>query len=100
MLENKYINYLFDSKPKAKMTETEVQRIIKDFPIGAKLQLIKKNGDIIEVVLASHTTEAFEAKDYGTLKVPAMPPAITVQGKRWGVYRIEIEELVDIARVG
>ncbi len=82
------------------MTEVDVKKVIKDFPIGAKLQLIKNNGDIIEVVLASHKTEAFEEKDYGTLKVPAMPPAITVQGKRWGVYRIEIDELVDIARVG
>lgn len=81
------------------MTETEAQAAIKDLPIGAKLQLIKKNGDIIEVTLASHETRATEEKDYGNLVVPALPPALIVQGKRWGVFRQETEELVNIAHI-
>lgn len=81
------------------MTEIEVQEQIKDFPVGAKLQVIKSNGDIIDVVLASHETEAIEEKNYGSTKVPHLPPALLVQGKRWGVFRLEIEDVINIARV-
>jgi hypothetical protein len=77
------------------MTEAEVQEQLKDIPVGAKLQLIKSNGDITDVVLASHDTEAIEKKEYGSTVVPYLPPALLVQGKRWGVFRLEIE----IARV-
>ncbi|MEQ8715945.1 MAG: hypothetical protein RIC80_23225 [Cyclobacteriaceae bacterium] len=81
------------------MTETEAKEIIKDIPVGAKLQLIKSNGDIVDAVLASHDTEAIEKKDYGSTQVPYLPPALLVQGKRWGVFRMEIEDVVNIARV-
>lgn len=81
------------------MTEIEAKERIKDIPVGAKLQLIKSNGDIIDAVLASHDTEAIEKKDYGNTQVPYLPPALLVQGKRWGVFRIEIEEVINIARV-
>ena len=82
------------------MTELEVKRVLKEIPVGAKLQVIMKNGDINDVVLGSHDTEAVEEKKYGTTTVPYLPPAIIVQGKRWGVYRIEIEEIINIAQVG
>ena len=82
------------------MNKSEVIDSIKDIPVGSKIQLVKKNGDIIDAVLASHETEGTELKDYGELKVPALPPAIIVQGKRWGTFRVEIDELVKIARVG
>ncbi len=81
------------------MTEQETQDIIKDFPIGSILQIIKTNGDILEVTLASHDTAGFEKMEQRTVSVPELPPAITVQGKRWGTFRIEIEDLVKIARI-
>lgn len=82
------------------MTEAEVQEIIKDLPVGSKLQLIKKDGSIIDAVLASHDTKALEKKSYETLDIPELPPAIIIQGGRWGVYRQEVDEIVNIARVG
>ena len=82
------------------MTKLEVIETIKDIPIGSKLQLVKKNGDIIEVVLASHYISAVEEKVYDGITVPELPPALTVQGKRWGTFRIEIEEIIKIAHIG
>ena len=82
------------------MTEAEAQNIIKDIPVGAKLQFIKKDGSIIDAVLASHDTNAIEEKEYDNVKVPELPPAIIVQGGRWGVYRQELEDIINIARVG
>ncbi|MEQ8926129.1 MAG: hypothetical protein RLO81_09975 [Fulvivirga sp.] len=79
------------------MTESEVNEIIKDIPVGAKLQLIKTDGSIIEVVLASHETTSIAEQNYGGLRVPEQPPALLVQGGRWGVYRLEIEQIVNIA---
>ena len=82
------------------MTEKEAHDIIKDLPVGAKLQLIKTNGDIVEVVLASQDISASEEKNYKDVKVPALPPAITVQGGRWGTYRIDTDDIVKIAQIG
>jgi len=82
------------------MKEKEAQEIIKDLPIGSKLQVVKKNGDIIEVVLASHDTQAIEKKSYDELEVPKLPPAIIVQGARWGTFRMELEEISNIAQIG
>lgn len=82
------------------MSEQEVQEIIKYIPTGSKLQLLKRNGDIIDVVLASHDTSAVEKKVYDDIEVPELPPALTVQGKRWGTFRIEINDIVKIAHVG
>lgn len=82
------------------MTEEEVKNAIRDVPIGAKLQLIKTNGDIIDVVLASHETSAVEKKIYENLEVPTLPPALNVHGGRWGTYRIDTDEIVKIALVG
>ncbi|WP_420578286.1 hypothetical protein [Ekhidna sp.] len=80
------------------MSEEEIKHAIKDIPVGAKLQLIKSNGDIIEVRLSSHDVSGTEEKDYGELVVPALPPAITVQGgSRFGSFRIEAQEIVKIA---
>ncbi len=81
------------------MTEEEAKKAIQNIPIGGKLQLLKKNGDIVEVVLASHDTESIEKKVYNNLTVPTMPPALIVQGKRWGTFRQELEEIVTIAHI-
>jgi len=82
------------------MTEKEAQNIIKDLPIGSKLQVVKKNGDIVEVVLASHETKSLEKKSYDNLEVPELPPAIIVQGGRWGTFRMELEQISNIAQIG
>ena len=83
------------------MTEKEALKIIQDIPIGSSIQVIKKNGGIMEVRLASHEGGGTEEKDYGQLVVPALPPAIIVQGgTRFGNFRLELDKIVDIARVG
>jgi hypothetical protein len=41
-----------------------------------------------------------DAKDYGQIVVPALPPAITVKGgSRFGNFRIEIVEISDLTQV-
>lgn len=81
------------------MTEQEAQSIIKNIPVGSKLQLVMTNGEIHDVVLASHETEGLDKKEYDTLVVPQMPPALIVQGARWGTYRLDIENIIKIAHV-
>ncbi len=83
------------------MTEKEAQEAIKEIPIGSKLELIKKDGQVVQVILASHEVKGTEEKDYGAIVVPALPAALTVQGgTRFGSYRIDVEELVKVAWVG
>ena len=83
------------------MTQQEAKNLIQNIPIGARLQLIKTNGSIIEVRLASHEVEGTEQKIYGELEVPALSPAIIVQGTtRFGNFRIDTDDIVDIARIG
>lgn len=86
---------------KKRMTRQEAQSAIDAIPLGATLELVKTNGDIIQVKLMSKDLSAIEAKDYGAVTVPQLPPALTVVGgTRFGKYRIELSELVSIARVG
>lgn len=82
------------------MTEAEIKAVIADIEIGARLQVIKTNGDILDVILASHETGPTEEKQYDKLVVPAMPPALIVHGGRWGSYRINAGDIVKIAKVG
>lgn len=83
------------------MTQDEVKSVIAAIPIGAKLQLIKKNGIIADVFLASHDIGWTEQKNYGTIIVPALPPALIVHGgARFGIFRIDTDDLVHIAWVG
>lgn len=80
------------------MTTEEVKEAIKEIPVGSKIQLIKKNGDIVEVQLAHDAVEGTERKDYGNIVVPALPPALIVRNtSRMGQFRIDIEDLVKIA---
>ncbi len=82
------------------MTKEEVIKSIGQIPIGSKMEIIKTNGDIIQVRLASHEVEGLEKKKYSGLEIPELPPAIIVTGgTRFGKFRIEIEEIVKIARV-
>lgn len=82
------------------MTVQEAQEAIKDIPLGSTVQLVKTNGDIIEVKLMSKEISAIEAKKYGNMEVPELPPALTVVGgTRFGKFRIEIQEIVKIAWV-
>jgi hypothetical protein len=82
------------------MTEAELKEAIKDFPLGTKLQILKKNGNIIEVTLSSHEVSGTEAIDYGNIVVPALPPAITVHGgTRFGNHRLDAADIVKIVRL-
>lgn len=82
------------------MTEAEVKKAIKDIPLGSKVQLIKRNGDIVEVRLMSHDITSAEKKSYDGIEVPEMPAALTVRGgTRFGHFRVEIEDIVNIAWV-
>ncbi|MEM6525147.1 MAG: hypothetical protein AAGF85_18660 [Bacteroidota bacterium] len=80
------------------MTEEEAKEAIRNIPIGARLQLIKKNGAIVEVRLASHEISAVEKKEYEDLVVPELPPALIVRGRsRFGNFRQDLNEVVKIA---
>jgi len=80
------------------MTQKEAVQSIKDIPIGGRIQLIKKNGTITEARLASHEVEGTIEKNYGRIVVPALPPALIVQGgTRFGNFRIEVEDIIKIA---
>ncbi|NMM49927.1 hypothetical protein [Marinigracilibium pacificum] len=80
------------------MTQEEVKKSIEKVPIGSRLQIIKKNGSVIDVWLASHEVEGTEKIEYDGLVVPALPPAITVNGSsRFGEFRIDTDEIVKIA---
>ncbi len=86
------------SHKKNDMNQEEAKEAIKDIPIGAKIQVIKKNGDIIEVALASHQVEGVPEKNYEAVDVPELPPAFTVTSRiRFGKFRIDIDEVVNIA---
>ena len=83
------------------MTETEAKEAIKEIPLGSIVQLIKKNGVIMEAILMSHAVEGTERKEYNGLVVPALPPALILRGSsRFGNYRQDTEELVNIVRIG
>ena len=82
------------------MTLVETQSAIKDVPVGSVLQIIKKNGAIMEAILMSKVIEGTERKDYGNLVVPALPPALILRGgMRFGNFRLDLDDIVNIARV-
>ena len=82
------------------MTLVETQSAIKDVPVGSVLQIIKKNGAIMEAILMSKTIEGTERKEYGNLVVPALPPALILRGgMRFGNFRLDLNDIVNIARV-
>ena len=83
------------------MTVDEVKEAITDVPLGSRLQIIKRNGSILEAVLMSYEVTGTKAKDYGELVVPALPPALIVRGgPRFGNFRVDVEEIIKIAWVG
>lgn len=80
------------------MTIQEAQEAIKDIPLGSKVQLVKTNGDIVEVKLMSKEVEGIPGKVYEQMSIPELPPALTVvDGARFGKYRIDIDDIVKIA---
>ncbi len=82
------------------MTEKEIREAIKDIPLGANVQIIKKTGTILDAKLVSHEVSGLEKKDYGNLVVPALPPAVIVQARvRFGNFRVDIDDIVNIAWV-
>jgi hypothetical protein len=82
------------------MTKEEAKKAIKNIPIGAKIQVIQKSGNIMDVRLSSHEVGETSKKEYGTLTVPELPPALLVNGHiRQGNYRVELDDIVKIAWV-
>ena len=82
------------------MKRDEVLDIIKNIPLGSRLEVIKKNGDIVQVSLQSYEVAGTEKKSYDGIEVPALPEAIIVGGgTRFGNYRLDIQDLVQIARI-
>ena len=80
------------------MNLSEAIKAIEKIPIGSKVQIVKKNGDIIELRLASHLVEEIPSQSFGEIFVPKQPAAITVVGStRFGQFRLEIEDLLKIA---
>jgi hypothetical protein len=82
------------------MTKQEAKKAIKDIPIGGKIQLIQKSGNIMDVRLSSHEVSETEKKEYENATVPSLPAALLVHGHiRQGNYRVELEDIVRIAWV-
>ncbi len=82
------------------MTKEDAIVVIKKIPIGAKIQVIQKSGNILDVRLSSHEVNKTEEKRYETITVPELPPALLVNGHiRQGNYRVELEDIVNIAWV-
>ncbi len=80
------------------MTQEEAKDLIEDIPLGGRIQIIKKNGDILEVVLANHSVEGVAERNYDAIRVPELPPALTVTSRiRFGKFRLEIGDIVNIA---
>ncbi|WKV11389.1 hypothetical protein [Marivirga harenae] len=78
----------------------EVEDIIKNIPIGAKIQIIQKSGTIMDVRLSSNKVNETSEKHYENITVPKLPPALLVNGHiRQGNYRVDIEDIVKIAWV-
>lgn len=82
------------------MTKEEVEKIIQNIPIGAKIQVIQKSGNIMDVRLSSNEINETEQKNYENITVPKLPPALLVHGHiRQGNYRVDIKDIVNIAWV-
>lgn len=82
------------------MKKEEIEKIIKGIPIGAKIQIIQKSGNIMDVRLSSNEVNETDEKNYDNITVPKLPPAVLVHGHiRQGNYRVEINEIVNIAWV-
>ena len=82
------------------MNKEEATKAIKDIPIGAKIQVIQKSANIMDVRLSSHDVSETEKKEYENATVPGLPPALLVHGHiRQGNYRVELEDIVRIAWV-
>jgi len=82
------------------MTKEEAQKAIKDIPIGSKIQVIQKSGNIMDVRLSSNEVNETTEKNYEKIKVPQLPPALLVHGHiRQGNYRVDLEDIVNIAWV-
>lgn len=80
------------------MNLSETRAAVEKIPVGSKIQIVKNNGDIIELRLASHVVEEIASQSFGEIVVPEQPPAIIVVGStRFGQFRLEIEELLKIA---
>ncbi|WP_425391359.1 hypothetical protein [Ekhidna sp.] len=76
------------------MTQKEAEALIKDIPLGSKIRLAKTNGDTIEVQLSSNKVDGTPKIDNGGTVVPALPPAITVNGgSRFGNFRIDVDAI-------
>ena len=49
----------------------------------------------------SYEVTGTEARDYGNLVVPALPPALIVRGgPRFGNFRVDVEDIIKIAWIG
>lgn len=82
------------------MTIEEAKEAIKDIPIGSRIQLLKRDGSVIDVNLSSYDISSIPEKKHRTVTVPEMPAALIVNGRmRFGNYRVEIEDILNIAWV-
>ena len=98
---NKFEGHIVKTEKESNMTPEEARNEVVKIPLGARIQLVKKDGSIMDAVLKSHIVESIEEKNYDSLKVPALPPAVIVHaGMRFGNFRVEVEDLVKISHVG
>ncbi len=81
------------------MTLQEAKRIIQNVPLGSKIEVVKKNGNAIQVALQSYDITGSEQKVMNGITIPQVPAALLVAGPIFGDWRLEIADLARIATV-
>lgn len=76
------------------MTQDEAIAAIISIPLGSKIKITRYNGSESYVRLSSYDVSGTERKEYGTLVVPELPPALTVvTPSNFGETRIDLVEI-------
>lgn len=81
------------------MKPEEVKKVIQSVPLGSKIEVVKKNGNAIQVALQSYEIAGSEPKDFNGITIPEVPAALLVAGPIFGDLRLEIADLARIATV-
>ena len=81
------------------MKPEEVKKVIQSVPLGSKIEVVKKNGNAIQVALKSYEIAGSEPKDFNGITIPEVPAALLVAGPIFGDLRLEIADLARIATV-
>ena len=80
------------------MKSEEVRRLIKNIPLGSRIEIVTKAGSIFQVGLKRFDLGRHRNELNG-ISVPAVPEALILAGPTFGDWRLEIDSLAAISRV-